>query len=138
MRFLLILLGGAMFGAGLVISGMTDPSRVVGFLDILGNWDPALAFVMGGAVESFGIPLLLLRKTGTKVCGMDLPNTSADPISKQMVLGSAIFGIGWGLAGFCPGPALANLSVLRTEALWFVPMMLIGMFVAQKTVGVDR
>ena len=110
MRFVLILLGGLMFGAGLVISGMTDPTRVIGFLDILGDWDPALAFVMAGAVASFGVALLILRKSGKRICGVKLPDTSADPISKQMVIGSAIFGVGWGLAGFCPGPALARVD----------------------------
>ena len=138
MKSFLILLAGALFGAGLVISGMTDPSRVIGFLDMFGNWDPALAFVMGGAVIVFGGGLLLLRKTGTRVCSTKLPDTSADPISKRMAVGSAIFGIGWGLGGFCPGPAIANLSVLRTEALVFVPLMLLGMYLAQRSFGLDR
>jgi len=138
MRPFLILLAGVLFGAGLVISGMTDPARVIGFLDIFGNWDPALAFVMGGAVLVFGCGLMLLRKTGTRICATPLPDTSPDPVSKRMVIGSAIFGIGWGLGGFCPGPALANLSTLRTEALIFVPLMLLGMFIAQRTFNLDR
>ena len=138
MKSFLILFSGVLFGAGLVISGMTDPSRVIGFLDILGNWDPALAFVMGGAVTVFGCGLLLLRKTGTRICSTKLPDTSADPISKRMAVGSAIFGIGWGLGGFCPGPAIANLSVLRIEALVFVPLMVLGMFLAQRSFGLDR
>ena len=138
MRSFLILLGGALFGAGLVISGMTDPSRVIGFLDIFGNWDPALAFVMGGAVAAFGTVLWVLKRTGRQVCGVALPDTSADPISKRMVVGSVIFGIGWGLGGLCPGPAIANLSVLKIEVLWFVPLMLLGMFVAQRVFGLDR
>ncbi len=138
MRTFRILLSGLLFGAGLVVSGMTDPARVIGFLDLFGDWDPALAFVMGGAVIVFALGLLLLRKTGTRVCSTPLPDTSPDPISGRMVIGSAIFGIGWGLGGFCPGPALANLSTLRTEALIFVPLMLLGMFIAQRTFNLDR
>ena len=138
MKSFLIVFSGALFGAGLVISGMTDPARVIGFLDIFGDWDPALAFVMGGAVLSFGGGLLLLRKTGKRICSTQLPDTSADPISKRMAIGSAIFGIGWGLGGFCPGPAIASLSALRTEALVFVPLMLLGMFLAQRSFGLDR
>lgn len=138
MRLILILLGGGLFGSGLVISGMTDPVRVIGFLDFFGEWDPALAFVMGGAVVTFGLGLLWLRKSVGKVCGTDLPDTSADPISKRMLTGVTIFGIGWGLGGFCPGPGLANLAAIRTEALVFVPLMLLGMFLAQRIFGLDR
>lgn len=138
MKAFLIILSGALFGAGLVISGMTDPSRVIGFLDMFGKWDPALAFVMGGAVLTFGGGLLLLRKTGMQVCSTKLPDTSADPISSRMAIGSAIFGIGWGLGGFCPGPAIANLSALRVETLVFVPLMLLGMLIAQRSLGLDR
>lgn len=138
MRMALIFLGGLMFGAGLMVSGMTDPARVIGFLDFFGTWDPALAFVMGGAVVSFGLGLFLLKRSGKRVCGIELPDTSADPVSRRMVIGSAIFGIGWGLGGFCPGPAVANLSVLAPEALWFVPAMLVGMLVAQRVFKLDR
>lgn len=134
MRLFLVLLGGALFGAGLVISGMTDPARVIGFLDLFGTWDPALAFVMGGAVITFGASLFFLKKS----CQTKLPDLSPDPVSKQMVIGSAIFGIGWGLGGFCPGPALANLAALRTEALIFVPCMLIGMAAAQRSFKLDQ
>jgi len=134
MRLFLILLSGILFGSGLVISGMTDPARVIGFLDLFGNWDPALAFVMGGAVVTFGTVLLFLKKSGqTK-----LPDLSADPVSKRMVIGSAIFGIGWGLGGFCPGPGVANLAALRTEALVFVPFMLLGMAIAQRIFKLDQ
>ena len=110
------LLSGFLFAIGLGISGMTDPARVIGFLDFFGEWQPALAFVMGGAVITFGLGLLLMRKSGAKICGSELPDTSADPISKQMLAGVALFGIGWGLGGFCPGPGLANLVAIRTEA----------------------
>lgn len=137
MKGFLVSVGGLLFGAGLMMSGMTDPWRVIGFLDIFGDWDPALAYVMGGAVVSFAVGLYVLKKSSKRVCGIELPDTSSDPISMKMVIGSAIFGVGWGLGGFCPGPAVANIAVLRTEALWFVPAMLIGMFVARRFFGVD-
>ncbi|MEP2776649.1 MAG: DUF6691 family protein [Luteolibacter sp.] len=134
----MILLGGLLFGAGLVISGMTDPSRVVGFLDIFGKWDPALAFVMGGAVVTFAIGLTVLRGSGATKSYFKLPDLSADPVNRRMVVGSAIFGIGWGLGGFCPGPGIANLAALRPESLIFVPLMLVGMAVAQRVFGLDK
>lgn len=138
MKRVLIAAGGVLFGAGLVISGMTDPSRVVGFLDMAGNWDPALAFVMGGAVITFALGLLVLRGSAALKAQFKLPDLSADPVCKRMVIGSAIFGIGWGIGGFCPGPAIANLASLRMEALVFVPLMLVGMIVAQRVFGLDR
>ena len=110
MKMISILLAGALFGAGLVISGMTDPNKVIGFLDFLGDWDPALAFVMGGAVTIFGLGQWILRKRKIRLFETALPDTSSSPLSKRMLIGSAIFGIGWGLSGICPGPALANLS----------------------------
>ncbi len=133
----LILLAGALFGAGLVVSGMTDPARVIGFLDFFGNWDPALAFVMGGAVGVFGIGQLLLRKRRIRLFATALPDTAADPISLRKVTGSALFGIGWGLSGFCPGPALANLSNLYPQVHAFLPLMLLGMFLAQRLFDTD-
>jgi len=128
----LVFIAGALIGAGLALSGMTDPTRVVDFLDITGNWDPTLAFVMGGAILVFGGGRIALR------CCFNVPTFDSDPISKSIVIGSAIFGIGWGLGGFCPGPALANLGELRTEALVFVPTMAIGMFLAQRIFKVDQ
>ena len=131
-RLILILLSGALFGIGLAISGMTDPQRVIGFLDITGEWDPSLAFVMGGALGVFATGWQLLRRRGRGVCGAELPDLSAEPISKPLLIGSALFGIGWGLGGFCPGPALANLAALRPEAGVFTATMLLGMFAAQR------
>ena len=138
MRWLMILLGGALFGSGLVVSGMTDPSKVIGFLDFFGHWDPALAFVMGGAVVTFGSGLFFLRRCQGTSSSIHLPDLSTSPVEKRLVVGSILFGIGWGLGGFCPGPALANLAALRAEALVFVPLMLMGMFFAQRVFGLDR
>src|SRR5438046_8308741 len=133
-KLVLFLVGGGLFGTGLAVSGMTDPARVIGFLDIFGAWDPALLFVMAGAVGVYGMGMLILRRFD----GVKLPSAAASPIDRQLVIGATIFGIGWGLGGFCPGPALANLGALRIEALLFVPTMAIGMFLAQRFFGADR
>src|SRR5438876_12422196 len=133
-KMILFFVAGGLFGTGLAISGMTDPARVIGFLDIFGAWDPALLFVMAGAVGVYGMGMLILRRFD----GVKLPSAAASPIDRQLVIGATIFGIGWGLGGFCPGPALANLGALRIEALLFVPTMAIGMFLAQRFFGADR
>jgi len=133
-KLVLFLVAGGLFGTGLAVSGMTDPARVIGFLDIFGAWDPALLFVMAGAVGVYGMGMLILRRFD----GVKRPSAAASPIDRQLVIGATIFGIGWGLGGFCPGPALANLGALRIEALLFVPTMAIGMFLAQRFFGADR
>ncbi|MEO8439220.1 MAG: DUF6691 family protein [Spartobacteria bacterium] len=133
-KLILFLMAGALFGAGLAISGMTDPARVIGFLDVFGKWDPALLFVMGGAVAVYGLGMLILRRQGKH----ELPAAASSPIDQRLVFGSAIFGLGWGLGGFCPGPALANLGALRCEALVFVPAMVLGMLLAQRLFHADR
>jgi uncharacterized membrane protein YedE/YeeE len=133
-KLVLFFAAGAVFGMGLAVSGMTDPGRVIGFLDVFGAWDPALLFVMAGAVGVYGMGMLILRRLD----GVKLPSAAASPIDRQLVIGATIFGIGWVLGGFCPGPALANLGALRVEALLFVPAMAIGMFLAQRFFGADR
>ncbi len=135
-KLILLLVAGGLFGSGLAVSGMTDPARVIGFLDVFGNWDPALLFVMGGAVGVYGIGMLILRRAGSH--SLKLPVTASLPIDRRLVFGAGIFGLGWGLGGFCPGPALANLGSLRVEALVFVPCMTIGMLLAQRFLGADR
>jgi len=135
-RCFLIFLAGALFGTGLAISGMTDPGRIIGFLDVFGAWDPALLFVMAGAVAVYGLGMLILRRFQTK--NLKLPSTASSPIDRPLITGAAIFGVGWGLGGFCPGPSLANLGALRIEALIFVPAMAMGMFLAQRFFGADR
>jgi uncharacterized membrane protein YedE/YeeE len=133
-KLFLILLAGGLFGSGLAISGMTDPARVIGFLDIFGAWDPALLFVMAGAVGVYGLGMLVLRHFGS----LKLPSAASSPIDRRLIIGAAIFGVGWGLGGFCPGPALANLGALRIEALLFVPAMALGMLFAQRFFGADN
>ena len=135
-KLVLFFVAGGLFGTGLAISGMTDPARVIGFLDLFGAWDPALLFVMAGAVGVYGLGILILRRVKNR--DLKLPSPTASPIDRQLIVGSAIFGVGWGLGGFCPGPALANLGALRVEALLFVPAMAIGMFLAQRFFGADR
>ncbi|HEX2853085.1 MAG TPA: DUF6691 family protein [Opitutaceae bacterium] len=132
-RFLLLFAAGAIFGFGLALSGMTDPGRVVGFLDVAGAWDPALLFVMGGAVSTIGLGVVIWRKLRGNAgwFGTKLPAREEDPIDRRLVLGSLVFGIGWGISGFCPGPAIANLASWRTEALIFVPAMAVGMLLAR-------
>ena len=121
------LAAGTVFGLGLAMSGMLDPARVRGFLDIFGAWDPSLAFVLGGAVTVALAGMAVLRRLRRPAFdeGFHLPATS--PIDRRLVLGSAIFGIGWGMAGFCPGPALASLSLGLAPVVLFVVAMLAGM-----------
>ncbi len=127
MKLLLALLAGLVFGLGLILSGMTDPAKVIGFLDISGNWDPSLGLVMGGAVL---VGLLTFRFSARRTKAffgdaMQLP--TARHIDRRLVLGSMTFGVGWGLAGYCPGPALASLASGGVQALLFVAAMLAGM-----------
>lgn len=137
LSLLIALISGMLFAIGLVISGMVDPHRVIGFLDIFGQWDPSLIFVMAGAV---GFNLLSFRfLRGRKpVCAdsHSLP-TSVD-LDKKLIGGAALFGIGWGLLGVCPGPGVVNLVTLNTNAFLFVGAMLLGMFVFSKTLGKSR
>lgn len=118
---------GLLFGLGLILSGMTDPTKVTGFLDIAGTWNPSLIFVMGGAIL---IAMVAFRIAGTRTHAllggaMHLP--TARQIDKRLILGGVIFGIGWGLAGYCPGPALASLATGGSKPLIFVLAMLAGM-----------
>lgn len=126
MHILFGFLCGLIFGLGLVISGMSDPARVLNFLDIFGAWDPSLAFVMGGAsVTAFvGYRLVWRRTAPILEGGFDIPNTTR--IDRPLLTGAAIFGVGWGLGGFCPGPAWTALPLLAPGTLIFVPMMLVG------------
>ncbi|WP_458759200.1 DUF6691 family protein [Afipia sp. TerB] len=131
MSFLVNLALGFLFGAGLVISGMADPAKVLNFLDLFGTWDPSLAFVMGGAVvvAFLGYRLVLRRERPIVGSAFHLP--TRNDIDVRLIAGPAIFGIGWGLGGFCPGPALAALGLGAAGTLIFVPAMLIGMGVAR-------
>lgn len=118
---------GLVFGIGMIVSGMTDPAKVIGFLDLFGTWDPSLAFVMGGAIlVGLGAFAIARRRTTNLLGGaMHLPRSS--DIDKRLVAGSLMFGAGWALAGFCPGPALVSLGAGQPKAVVFVLAMLAGM-----------
>jgi uncharacterized membrane protein YedE/YeeE len=120
---------GLLFGWGLLISGMTDPGKVIGFLDLAGAWDPSLAFVMGGGVLVGLVGFTLAKKRTKSFLGsaMHLP-TSRD-IDRRLVLGSLTFGAGWGLAGFCPGPGIVAMGAGQSQAALFVVAMIAGMLV---------
>jgi len=120
---------GLLFGLGLLLSGMTDPGKVQGFLDLAGTWDPSLAFVMGGgiAVGLFAFALAKRRTRSFLDGAMQLPK--ATQIDRRLVLGSLTFGIGWGLAGFCPGPGLVSMASGEVKGLVFVVAMVAGMLV---------
>ena len=120
---------GLLFGLGLLLSGMTDPAKVLGFLDLFGTWDPSLAFVMGGAIAVGFFAYLLAKKRTTAFLGgaMHLPTSTA--IDKRLVLGGLTFGVGWGLAGFCPGPGLVSMASGEIKGLVFVGAMVAGMAV---------
>lgn len=117
---------GLVFGFGLALSHMVDPDKVLAFLDIVGSWDPSLALVMGGAllVAAAGFPLVLRRSKPILAADFDLPTRTA--IDGQLLGGAALFGLGWGLSGYCPGPAVAALAVNLREALVFLPGVIIG------------
>ena len=126
--WVLPLAAGLLFAVGLVISGMTQPNKVIAFLDFAGDWDPSLAFVMVGAIGVYLLVhrrLVLRRERPVHAPRFFIPTTSA--IDARLILGAVIFGVGWGLSGFCPGPALVSFGAGTTAALWFVPAVLVGM-----------
>lgn len=121
------LLAGLLFGLGLLLSGMTDPSKVLGFLDLTGLWDPSLMFVMGGGVGVAMVGFYIAKKRNTTWQGGVLHWPELSHIDAPLVMGSLLFGAGWGLAGFCPGPALVSMAAGQDKALVFVLAMLAGM-----------
>ena len=123
----LSLLSGSLFGAGLAISGMMDPSRVRGFLDITGSWDPTLAFVMGGATVVMAIAWLVQRRMQRPLTETEFALPGTQLIDRRLISGAVLFGVGWGLAGLCPGPAIASLAVNPLPAAVFVGSMIGGM-----------
>jgi uncharacterized membrane protein YedE/YeeE len=126
---------GVLFGFGLIISGMSNPQKVLNFLDLTGNWDPSLIFVMGGAVlVGLGGFYLAAKRTETFFGGVFHRPTRSD-ITRPLVIGSLIFGVGWGIAGFCPGPAIVALGAGHIKALVFVVAMLVGMNLSSRLVN---
>ncbi|MEE4246277.1 MAG: YeeE/YedE family protein [Kangiellaceae bacterium] len=128
MKLLVALITGLLFGLGLTTSQMVNPDKVLNFLDLFGNWDPSLAFVMGGALTVYGIGyFFLIKGRNIAICGDNIPFVVNSVITKRLVIGSAIFGLGWGLAGICPGPALTNIGSGEPKIFAFVAVMIIGM-----------
>lgn len=117
---------GILFGIGLMISGMTQPAKVIGFLDIFGNWVPDLAFVMIGAILINSIAHKLLMRRGRPLFGSGFNLPSKKDLDKPLIQGSILFGIGWGLAGYCPGPAIVSVGGLQTPAILFLIGMVLG------------
>ncbi|TRD11796.1 YeeE/YedE family protein [Erythrobacter insulae] len=132
-RQLPILVSGVLFGAGLTLGGMTDPARVRGFLDLFGDWDPTLAFVMGGAVIVMAIAWWLQPKLARPLFADAFALPSRRDLTPKLIGGSALFGIGWGVAGLCPGPGVAALVIEPVSAAIFVTAMLAGMFLVRLT-----
>ncbi len=120
---------GLLFGVGLLLSGMTDPAKVRAFLDLAGEWDPSLAFVMAGAIGVGVFGFAMARRRSTSVLGDEMRLPSCDVIDARLLVGSAVFGVGWGLAGFCPGPAVVATGAGYWQPLVFTLAMLAGMAV---------
>lgn len=137
MRIALGFLSGLVFGLGLVLSGMADPAKVLNFLDLAGTWDPSLAFVMAGAtVTAFiGYRLVWRRRAPVLEARFDLPTNAR--IDRPLILGAALFGIGWGIGGFCPGPAWTALPLLAPGTLVFLPAMLLGLWLGTRLKSLD-
>ncbi|CAM2176332.1 putative transporter PD_1893 [Paraburkholderia sacchari] len=126
-RNLVAFASGLLFGLGLIVSGMANPAKVLAFLDLAGRWDPSLAFVMAGAIAIAGIGFRLARGRSTSVLGAPMQLPTASRIDRRLIAGALVFGAGWGLAGFCPGPALVSAASGQPRAWLFVAAMLAGM-----------
>lgn len=135
MKIALGFICGLIFGIGLVISGMSNPAKVLNFLDVFGTWDPSLAFVMGGAVvvAFIGYRIVLQRPAPLLSDTFHLPTVK--DVDGQMLTGAALFGVGWGLGGFCPGPAFTALPLMSTGILAFFPALVIGMWAGRVIPG---
>jgi hypothetical protein len=120
---------GLLFGLGLLVSGMTDPSKVLGFLDLFGQWDPSLALVMGGAIGVGVFAFALAKKRTLSFLGDAMRMPTSSQIDRRLIVGALMFGSGWGLAGFCPGPALISLAAGQPKAAAFVVFMGLGMII---------
>ena len=130
MRTLSAIFAGALFGLGLWISGMTDTRKVQGWLDIFGDWDPTLAFVIGGAIVPMAVAWRVAARRTAPVAGGSFPPPPEPRLGRPLIVGSVLFGMGWGLAGLCPGPSFASLSFGGWQGLTFAAAMIAGMWLA--------
>jgi len=129
---------GLLFGLGLLISGMTDPSKILGFLDLFGQWDPSLALVMGGAIGVGVFAFALAKNRTVSFLGDAMRMPTSSQIDRRLIVGALMFGSGWGLAGFCPGPALVSLAAGQPKAAAFVVFMGLGMVIFEVLEGRDQ
>ena len=135
MAGVIALLCGLLFGIGLLLAGMADPTKVLGFLDLAGAWDPSLALVMAGAIGAAFLPFSWARRQSRNLLGGAMQLPKGRDLDRRLILGSLVFGIGWGVAGICPGPALVGLGSGYWQAALFVAAMLAGMGLFQKLQG---
>lgn len=138
MSIVFSLLVGLVFGTGLIIAGMADPSKVLGFLDVVGNWDPSLALVMAGAIAIGLVTYRLAGRRTVSLLGKPMNVPVVENVDRRLVIGSALFGIGWGLAGICPGPSFVLLGIGSAKGLVFVMAMLAGMVLFELYQRFDR
>ncbi len=127
MLVLTSLLAGLVFGLGLIVSGMANPAKVIGFLDLAGDWDPSLALVMAGAIAVGVVAFAVARRRKVSFIGAEMKLPTPSRIHRRLVLGSLVFGVGWGVAGFCPGPGLVAIGLGEARGVVFVAAMLAGM-----------
>ncbi|XGA79178.1 YeeE/YedE family protein [Halomonas sp. CH40] len=132
MRMVMGYVAGLLFGLGLAISGMTDPARVLGFLDIAGAWDPTLMFVLGGAVVTSFVGYRLVFKQNAPLLGERFQLPTRQDLDSKLLGGAALFGIGWGLSGYCPGPAIASIGGISLPLAAMLVTMVVGWFAAQR------
>lgn len=125
------LISGIIFGLGLTISSMTNPAKVIGFLDITGNWDPSLMFVMIGAILICSPVFYILRNNNKPLFALRFEIPKINKIDSQLIFGSALFGVGWGTVGFCPGPAISSLALLNPLSILFVISMVVGFYLTK-------
>ena len=130
MKSAFTILSGSLFGLGLLISGMTDTTKVQGWLDVFGAWDPTLAFVLGGAIIPMFFAWRLTERRSAPLAGGSFPAKPSQEITRDLAIGSVLFGMGWGLAGLCPGPSLASLTFGGWQGLTFLAAMIVGFWVA--------
>ena len=130
------LVSGLLFGAGLALGGMTDPAKVAAFLDVAGAWDPSLAFVMGSALLVTFPVFAWVRHSARPLFAERFQLPTRRDLDLQLLVGAALFGIGWGIAGLCPGPAIANLATGSPEILLFVATMVAGMWLRDRTAAI--
>jgi uncharacterized membrane protein YedE/YeeE len=126
-QILTSLITGLVFGIGLIVSGMADPAKVLGFLDLTGLWDPSLALVMAGAIGVGALAFAIAGRRTTSLIGLDMKLPTSRELDRRLLAGSVVFGVGWGIAGFCPGPGVVALGMGETKALIFVAAMIAGM-----------